>query len=278
MNGDAGAHRLKSATSVWLAAIAVLGTLAFHGYLRADWLYDDHVLIVESSWYERPLAFGDLTSDLGKPLTGRKIGYWRPGELLLFRAAHAVFAKDPFGWRALTLSLHLAAAFALFFWARRILGDERSAGLAALLFAVHPAHGEIIAVANQMNSAAEGLLVFLALYFFTRGSLTAGAGACAAAVALRESGVMIPFAMFWLALTDKGRRSEHRRAAVASFAVVICYLAARTAVVGLSVQSASSPILCLPALAFPSRSRHAPLFCRCRLFYRSVTDRRTAGR
>ena len=118
----------RAVTAVCLvAAAAAFVILARHaaGYF---FLFDDFALNGQASRW--PLH--DL---LATPL----FGFYRPGEFLWVRGAHAAFGwHTPAGYAAATLLLHAVNAALVGRLARRLAGDATAAWVAGALFALSP--------------------------------------------------------------------------------------------------------------------------------------------
>jgi hypothetical protein len=116
-----------------LAAVAAFAILARHaaGYF---FLFDDFALNGQASRWP-------LHDILATPL----FGFYRPGEFLWVRAAHAAFGwHTPAGYAALTLLLHAWNALLVGRLARRLTGGALAAWVAGTLFALSPWSAEAL--------------------------------------------------------------------------------------------------------------------------------------
>lgn len=142
--------------------------LANFGALRPGFIHDDHRIIEQN----------DLTADLKHLPQIFSSGYWstadervtnlyRPLTILSFALDRAVHGLRPLGFRLVNLLLHLLATVLVFRLAGRSFAGpaDRAALWAALLFAVHPVHAEVlgeIVGRSELLAAAGGLASVLA--------------------------------------------------------------------------------------------------------------------
>jgi protein O-mannosyl-transferase len=182
-------------TAVWLVVLIAVGVIVFGGYTYGKWMYEDDFLIEHSRWYEKPLNSSFLKQDLGITLSDKPAGFYRPGEALLFRALYDMFGKSTMNWRASAIAIHILASCALFFLAGTLLKNVHGAGVAALLFMLHPCADETVGILNYMSASAEGLLAFLCLLLWLRGRTTASIPFMIGALSMRESSLVLPLVM-----------------------------------------------------------------------------------
>ena len=140
-----------------------LALLVFAGALAYPFVDDDRLMVVNNaalrSWNSVPHYFvDDAWGHSGQDVTS---DYYRPVQLLFLRLIYAGFALEPDGYHAAILALHALATALLFLVAWRTLKDRLTAGIAALIFAVHPIHVE---PAVWISGATESQL---AVFFLT---------------------------------------------------------------------------------------------------------------
>ena len=123
-----------------------LGVAALVGLITIDgsFVYDDVSAIRES-----PVVQGTVpwTEAFSRDFWGGPVGpqgvSWRPVAPLIWRALWTLGGGSPWPFRVASLLFHVAATGAAFALFRRGL-DLRTATVGALLFALHPAHAEVI--------------------------------------------------------------------------------------------------------------------------------------
>lgn len=210
---------------VWVAAIVVAAFAAHVGSLRNGFAYDDepivseNPIVTEGRWGEavaRP--YWNVTVDDGL--------LWRPVSTVGFTAQWALFDGRPAGFHALNLVLTAGVGVLVFLLLLRLgspaaygrapptddLVGPVAAGLAALLFVVHPVHVEAVAnVVGQAElwAALFGLTALLLALDDTRapGVRLVGASlAYALALGGKEIAITVP-ALLWLVRTfERGGR------------------------------------------------------------------------
>ena len=237
--------RAKRATAGGVGALGLLvaAVLSAHsGALGGKFHYDDAPAVVENpairSW--QPLFY--LTSPLAASRGVHSFGY-RPVTVATFAANYAVGRLEPRGYLLVNLLLHLAVSWMVFVVGHRLLGDERWAAVAALLFAVHPVNAEAVNYVVARSSLLSTLGVLAALWAFVRrqdgggaGWLVAGLLAFAAALLSKEAAVALlpPLLASSLVLGRTGAHAAPRpfRGALWFVGLAGVFVAARLAVGG----------------------------------------------
>ncbi|MGE5280022.1 MAG: tetratricopeptide repeat protein [Deltaproteobacteria bacterium] len=217
-----------------LGVIAVLVFVVYSPSLKGPFLWDDEHLVVNNtylrSWTHVPQI---LASDIANG-AGREYDFWRPLQVLSYLVDFTLWKLNPAGYHVVNVLLHLLAASALFWLGCLIFADERPAVLAALFFAMHPAHTEAVSFVSGRADPLSLAFVLLAycfllkdgtpsrLYFF------AGLGAYALALLARESALLLPVLVF-LGCVTLGR-CVSRRAWAGLLGVSVLYAALRLTV------------------------------------------------
>jgi tetratricopeptide (TPR) repeat protein len=155
----------------WLCALAVL--LSVLVYLRTvdfPFVYDDLAQIVSNShiqsWHYLPQYFTQhLWSQMGEDLPNN---YYRPFFLLWMLLNFKLFGAQPVGWHIAAILLHAAVTWAVYLIAGRELKDRLAAGIAAILFAVHPVHVEAVAWVSGINEPEFVLFALLSVLCYLR--------------------------------------------------------------------------------------------------------------
>jgi protein O-mannosyl-transferase len=146
----------------WFALPAALGLLLYLNTLGHQWCLDDYSVIVDN-WVTRQ-GWEGIPIHLSHHY---RYGYWagdgdlyRPLSLVMFAAEWALFGNNPFPGHLVNVLLYAAVCLlfglAIYRWSR---GPVFSM-LAALLFAVHPLHSEVVA---NIKSRDELLAMFFLL-------------------------------------------------------------------------------------------------------------------
>ena len=133
--------------------------------LGFDFVYDDQLQIVKSpaahSWRFLPKYFATDVWRYAEPWSTPT--YYRPIFLVWLLINYSLFGLDSSWWHFTTIAVHLAATLLLYVMARRLTGDWAVAGIAALVFGLHPVHVEAVA---WVSGVTEPLLAVLILSSF----------------------------------------------------------------------------------------------------------------
>lgn len=145
----------------WCLLVVAMAVPWLYG-MSFPFQYDDVGMIAENGYLEDGAnAWGVLRGEtLADPavLNGR-----RPAVLLSYFADRALHGLSPAGWRATNLALHLANALLLAALVRRLSGRGALAGMAALLFAMHPV---LVEAVHAPGFRADVLCLFWSLVAF----------------------------------------------------------------------------------------------------------------
>lgn len=189
------AARESRVVALCSVAVAAATIAAYSGTLRAPFIYDDPVWVMGGSG-----AHGPSGAASGRPLLA-----------LSFALNRAVGGINPLGYHLVNIAIHVAAALVLLGIVRRTLcllpgsfprlADRTAPAVgAAFLWALHPANTEAVTYVSQRSESLAGLLCFVALYGFIRGSgerarvgwLAVSAAACALGMAVKETMATVP--------------------------------------------------------------------------------------
>jgi Tfp pilus assembly protein PilF len=188
--------------SALLAYLAVFcaAVLAYIPTLSYGFVHDDDVQVAAmpllKSWHMLPGYFAH-------PIPGFSAHYYRPLFFLWLDMNRHVWGPRAWGWHLSGVLLHAAAALLALAVLRRYFTDIRWAGIAALVFAVHPAHVETVAWISGGTDTlmSVGLLGSLFLWMKARESSPAWRPGAALicgglAVLAKETAVVLPLIIF----------------------------------------------------------------------------------
>src|SRR5262245_6577991 len=138
--------------------------------------WDDYETLVDNPHY-RGLGWPNLRW----MFTTFHMGHYQPLSWLTFALDYVIWGTNPFGYHLTNLVLHSANAVVFFFLARILLrrvfklADDTSpilinlsAGLAALLFSIHPLRVESVVWATERWDFLSGLFFLLTVYGYVR--------------------------------------------------------------------------------------------------------------
>jgi len=225
------------------AALA-LTALVYAGTLRFGFVYDDGVQIVLNpavqSWQNAPQYF---TQQVWTNLLGAPPTYYRPLFLLWCLVNFSLFGLKAWGWHWISVMLHLVATALVFRLAQLLTRDGVAAGIAALIFGLHPLHVESVAWISGVPDPLCSIFFIAAFLAWLnwrdggerRGAWLAASFVCfALALLCKEIAIVLPFVVGvyeWLANHERSlKRTARASVQSAIFLPVMAgYLLARAA-------------------------------------------------
>ena len=157
----AGRAALFSGAAVFLAALLLFAPTVAH-----DFVWDDRSILLPNIARLEGSSLGEvLASDFFRESQEHgPFDYWRPLVVLSHAAERSLFGDRPAGYHAVNVLLHALASLLVFLLGLRALGRPALALAAGLLFAVHPAHVEVVAWVSGRSDLLLGLFLALALW------------------------------------------------------------------------------------------------------------------
>ncbi len=169
----------------------------------------------------------------------------RPLTYLTFWLNYRLGGRDPLGYHAVNLVLHVIAALLVFRIASRIT-MRRAALIAAALFAVHPLLTQPVAFIFARGTLLMTVLCLLSLDAWLRGRIWIATAVFAAAVLAKEECAAFPLFLILLHVSQRRVRSELQ--AIASMLIVaaaagvrVLYAVSVTPGAGAGAESGVSP-------------------------------------
>jgi tetratricopeptide (TPR) repeat protein len=239
-----GAHPAR------LAILCLVVLVAFGGALRNGFVWDDLPFIVHNPAVAELRNLPTLFVSDDAVGTGERNLYYRPLTTASFAVDRRIWGQDARGYHATNVLLHLAACVALFFAIRRMTADPDAALVAALLFAVHPAHAEPVGFISARADLLCGLLTLCAFLAYlrwagTRSRLALSLSLLAFALALLSKIVALALpalVALHLALLDPEDRARGRRLLAAYGLVALAFLALRGSVIDMDGFRGTTPV------------------------------------
>ena len=166
----AGSSDLKLGRQLLFLVLGVT-CLAYLATLRFSFVFDDPLQIVRNptltSWRFLPTLFVGHVWKFALPdFAGN---YYRPLFMSWLLLNRMLWGLNPAPWHASALALHLLATYMAFVVAGQITGNGLQAGMAALLFGLHPIHIESVAWVSGATDPLMAIFVFAALWAWIRG-------------------------------------------------------------------------------------------------------------
>ncbi len=231
VEGPAPRAKASRRLKIGIVLIALVAGITFAPTLTHGFVYDDHWTIVQNRSLLQPLSWLLRVSVTGEGTEHAVVDATRPAMIASMWLDRQLFSLRPFGYHVHSLLLYGAACVAAGFAAFYITRRRRVALVAGLLFAMHPAHAEVVAAVNYREDliAGIGVLIALALLFTPHPSRKPVDRAAVAALAWlvglfgKESAVaLVPLAIGIIVVQ---RRSWHwvraRMVTLAAFGVVL---------------------------------------------------------
>jgi len=211
------------------SAIAVLVLLVYVPAYNATWSWDDDVSVYSNPLVREPDGLRRIW------LTTEDHDFW-PLTRTAFRAEYAAFGDDPQGYHVVNVILHALTAMLVYLVLLRL--QVPGAGVAALLFALHPVNAATTVWISQLKSLiATGLLAVTALAWlgYKRDGrpswYLAALAAYIAALTAKTTVVTWPVMMLGLAWWRGGRITRRDLAESAPFFAVAAAMTALTILV-----------------------------------------------
>ena len=165
-----GADGSVSPLMMWIAAF-VLAAAVFAIYSPAldfQFVLDDHRFVGDPRVQTPGHLWEYFTSYVWAQIPGGPSSFYRPLFVVWLRLNFILSEMSPWGWHLLSIAKHLLVAVLLGLLVWKLLRDRIAALLAAILFALHPAHTESVAwvtVPDPLMAAASlGSLFFYLEY------------------------------------------------------------------------------------------------------------------
>lgn len=182
------------------AGIFLVTCAVFWPALQGGFNWDDDITLVANLRFR-----GFEATQIRWMFTNTLMGHYMPLTWLTFALDHVLGRMDPWGYHLASLMLHAVNAVLVYLVARRLLSvaletavDTRvGAGLAALLFALHPQRAESVAWISDRGTLLCGAFYLLAVLSYLRG---VGAPDCRRSIWWRAASLVA----FAAALLSKG--------------------------------------------------------------------------
>ena len=142
-----------------VATLLLVVFLVYQPALRCGFIWDD-----DDHLTNNPAV--NATDGLTRIWTSLEVARYYPLTLTHFWLLRRVWGLQPLPYHAVNIALHAANAILLWHLLRQL--RVRGAGLAALLWAVHPVNVETVAWVTEMKNTQSGLFFLLALVSYLR--------------------------------------------------------------------------------------------------------------
>ncbi len=224
--------------------LAALVAVSYANTLTADFVYDDHIVLVENvplrDLRNIPRFFTDPAHTSASSILEE---IYRPVRATVFAIEYRLWGLNPAAFHATNLVFHILNSFLIFLFLKRLSATAAPAFAASLLFAAHPALTENVSWICSRSDLLCMFFYLLALLSYLEGRQRAGRGktvffglsASGAFLAMlsKEMGVTFPLAILTIDLWKDGLRPSLRRWAeyLPFIAFTGIYMIIRTSVV-----------------------------------------------
>src|SRR5271170_3909177 len=160
------ARGVRWSDTTLVAVLLLVVFICYGNILVNSFVYDDGQQILRNpyvkSWHFVPQIFGSTVwSFIGQ---AGATNYYRPLMTFSYLVLWKIFGPIPFGFHLFSLLMECAVVVMMFYAGRRLFLDDRIAWCAALFFAVHPVHTEVVAWIAALPDLEAALLLLLALW------------------------------------------------------------------------------------------------------------------
>ena len=165
------ANSIVWSNQILITLLIILATACYANSLFNGFVYDDEQQILHNpyvkSWHYLPQIFGTTVwSFIGAAGT---TNYYRPLMTFTYLVLWKLFGDIPFGFHLFNVALNAALAVLVFAAGRRLFNDHRIAFVAAVLFAVHPVHTEVVDWIAAVPELEATFFVLLTFWLFMGG-------------------------------------------------------------------------------------------------------------
>jgi tetratricopeptide (TPR) repeat protein len=271
----------RSLTNRQLAVALVLAlTFAVYvGTISYQFVFDDVDQIVKNpsvkSWSLAPSYFTEHVWKHKEP--GAHGNYYRPVFMVWMLVSYTLFGLNASWWHLTTVLVHVCVTLMVYLLARRLLKDQWTAWMTALIFGLHPVHIEAVAWVSGVTEPLLALLLIPAFLFYLnwregasatdaapvskrnrRAWLAASLAFYAVAMFEKETALVLPMLVFlyeWIYSPRQSRMLRVRdgiKVAAPYLALSVVYLSARAIVLkGIGHEVTPLPLLTI-VLTWPS--------------------------
>jgi tetratricopeptide (TPR) repeat protein len=154
--------------------ITALSLAVYCNALLNGFVYDDIPQVVQNPWIREMRFIPEIFSTNVWAFQGTSTNYYRPLMHISFMLSYYLFGLAPWGFHFVNILLHAGVTVLVFLISSRLFRRANSASplsrvlpsIAAVLFAVHPVHTEVVAWVGGLTDLSFALFFLLALYLY----------------------------------------------------------------------------------------------------------------
>ena len=207
LNKDTLNSSYVQAAAVFAAAFAVYFNSIWNGFV-----YDDTEIVLGNPWIRDFSHIAEVfTTDLWAWRETGPTNFYRPIPTIILMVQYSVFGDAPWGYHLTYVLMNSAVSVTVFFVLRRLFHESGYPGAAlpvaaALVFATHPVHTEVVAW-NGAHEMAFSLFALLCLLSHMKGRAAWALLFFMAAAFTKETAVVIPLILLAYDFSLGGGRS-----------------------------------------------------------------------
>jgi tetratricopeptide (TPR) repeat protein len=153
----------------------LLSCAVYFNALRNGFVYDDIPQVVQNPWIRNFRFLPEIFSANVWAFQGISTNYYRPLLHTSYMMSYHLFGLAPWGFHLVNIVLHAGVSILVFLIASRLFSVTAPQAspvsrflpfIAAMLFAVHPIHTEVVAWVGGVTDLVFTLFTLLSLYFY----------------------------------------------------------------------------------------------------------------
>lgn len=241
----------------WAVLVVLTAILPYVATVGHGFVFDDLVDVVNNRFIQNWTHLGMIFKSSAQEGAGVESQLYRPIATLSYMVNFSLTGLDPTLYHVINIGLHAGVSLLVMLLTISLGLTPVAAGLAGILFAVHPVHVEVVANVAGRKESLMAFFLLAAILVRSTGLEKGGARPIAAALLYllatlcKETGVMgLPLIMLWDRFQEAGadrQRARRRRISYAWWiAALLVYLALRWTAVG-ALSPAEIPFMDNPA-------------------------------
>jgi tetratricopeptide (TPR) repeat protein len=161
---------LEKRKSLLLGCLMAVAFLLYANTLLNKFVYDDHAQVEESSYVHSFKYVGKIFTSTVWSFQGPEgqSNYYRPLMMFSYLLGNKVFQSFPFGFHLINLFFNCAVVWLVFTVGATLYREEWVAFVAAVIFAFHPIHSEVVAWIAALTELQLAFFYLAAFLFFLR--------------------------------------------------------------------------------------------------------------
>ena len=153
-----------------IAFITLCIWIAFGKGIHHDFVWDDHILIVDNSQIKQISSIDDFFSRsfwyIDEDTQDKARNFYRPLIMASYAVDYVRHGLNPKGFHFTNILAHMLCAIVVYLLAAKLLKNQTQAFIAALIWAVHPTHVENVVWISGRTDIFAGIFYLLSFYFF----------------------------------------------------------------------------------------------------------------